>query len=385
MKFILISPKNRTAWNFRGDLIREIIATGTEVIVTGPDLEGVEHILELGARFEQVPLRKNGTGILADLKYTWLMWRLMRKEKPDVTLGYTIKPVIYGAIAARLAGVQNINSMVTGGGYLFITKSFRAKALKLLATLLYRIGFLCAHKVIFQNLDDMEEFTLQRGLVPIYKARLVNGSGVNMEHFKPAPYPETITFFMLSRIMYNKGVKEYLEAARLVKLKHPHVRFILLGAVENIQDSMSASELQLYIDDQIVDYFEETPDVRPYYRQCSVYVLPSYREGTPRTVLEAMAMARPIITTNTQGCRDTVLSGLNGFLVPVKDINALAEKMEWFILNPQAIKKMGKESLKMCKEKYDVKKVNGEMMKWMSGLSFAHIEHQKLQPTIIVR
>jgi glycosyltransferase involved in cell wall biosynthesis len=366
MKFILISPKNRTAWNFRGDLIREIIATGAEVIVTGPDLEGVEHILELSARFEQVPLRKNGTGILGDLKYTWLLWRLMRREKPDVTLGYTIKPVIYGAIAARLAGVKNINSMVTGGGYLFITKSFRAKALRLLATLLYRIGFRCAHKVIFQNSDDMEEFTLKRKLVPIYKARLVNGSGVNMEHFRPAPYPETITFFMLSRIMYNKGVREYLEAARLVKAKYPHVRFMLLGAVEDIQDSMSSKELQSYIDDKTIEYFEETPDVRPYYRQCSVYVLPSYREGTPRTVLEAMAMARPIITTDTQGCRATVLSGRNGFLVPVKDINALSEKMEWFIIHPQAIKKMGNESLKMCKENYDVRKVNGEMIKYLN-------------------
>jgi glycosyltransferase involved in cell wall biosynthesis len=385
MKFILISPKNRTVWNFRGDLIREIIAGGTEVIVTGPDMEGVEHILGLGARFKQVPLRKNGTGILDDMKYTWQLWRLIRKEKPDVTLGYTIKPVIYGALAARLAGVQNINSMVTGGGYLFITKSFRAKALKLLATMLYRIGFRCAHRVIFQNLDDMEEFTLQRGLLPIYKARLVNGSGVNMEHFKPAPYPETITFFMLSRIMYNKGIREYLEAARLIKLNYPHVRFMLLGAVENIQDSMSAADLQLYIDDQTIDYFEETPDVRPYYRQCSVYVLPSYREGTPRTVLEAMAMARPIITTDTQGCRNTVLSGINGFLVPVKDVNALAQKMEWFIHHPQAIKKMGKESLKMCKENYDVRKVNGEMMRWMGILTDAHIKHQKLQSEILVK
>jgi glycosyltransferase involved in cell wall biosynthesis len=366
MKFILISPKNRTAWNFRGDLIREIIATGTEVIVTGPDLEGVEHIHELGARFEEVPLQKNGTGILGDLKYTWRLWRLMRKEKPDVTLGYTIKPVIYGAIAARLAGVRNINSMVTGGGYLFITKSIKAKILRSLAIMLYRIGFRCAHKVIFQNLDDMEEFTLQRGLVPVHKARLVNGSGVNMEHFKPAPYPEAITFFMLSRIMYNKGVKEYLEAARVVKAKYPDVRFMLLGAVENIQDSMSTEELQSYIDDHTIDYFEETPDVRPYYRQCSVYVLPSYREGTPRTVLEAMAMARPIITTDTQGCRNTVLNSQNGFLVPVKDINALAEKMEWFILHPQSIKKMGQESLEMCKEKYDVRKVNGEMMKFLN-------------------
>ena len=365
MKFLLISPKNRTVWNFRGDLVKEIILQGAEVVVTGPDTEGFERIHELGARFEVVPLNKNGLSVLADLKYTCQLWRLMRKEKPDVTLGYTIKPVIYGAIAARLAGIKNINSMVTGGGYLFITKSLRAKALKQLATLLYRIGFRCANTVIFQNRDDLEEFTQQRRLVPAHKSRLVYGSGVNMEHFKPVPYPETITFFMLSRIMYNKGVQEYLEAARQIKQRHPQVRFMLLGALENIQDSMSAGGLQSYIDDQTIEYFGETTDVTTYYRQCSVYVLPSYREGTPRTVLEAMAMARPVITTDTQGCRETVIEGKNGYLVPVKNSSALADKMEWFIRHPEVIETMGQESLKLCKEKFDVKKVNGEMMRWM--------------------
>ncbi len=365
VKFLLISPKNRTVWNFRGDLIKEIISQGAEVVVTCPDTEGVEKILELGARFEVVPLRKNGLNVLADLKYTLQLWRLMRKEMPDITLGYTIKPVVYGALAARLAGIKNINSMVTGGGYVFISKTAKARIIKLLATLLYRIGFWCAHTVIFQNRDDRDEFSVQRKLLPLQKTRLVNGSGVNMEKFKPAPYPEQLTFFMLSRLMYNKGVVEYLQAARQVKSSYPQVRFVLLGALENIQDSLKAEELQPYIDDNTIDYFEETTDVRPYYRQCSVYVLPSYREGTPRTVLEAMSMARPIITTDTQGCRETVVDGINGFLVPVKDSNSVAEKIEWFIRHPESIETMGKESLKLCKEKFDVKKVNGEMMRYL--------------------
>src|SRR5690554_3749220 len=364
-KFLLISPKNRTVWNFRGDLIRDIIAHGFEVIVTGTDDVGAEKIRELGACLKVIPLNKNGLNVLADLKYTWLLWKLIRKEKPDITLGYTIKPVIFGAFAARVAGVKNINSMVTGGGYLFITQSIKAKILKALVTLLYKIGFRCAHTVIFQNSDDLNDFSQQHKLVPVHKTRLVNGSGVNMEKFKPAPLPELPAFFMLSRIMYNKGVKEYLVAARQVKQRHPHVQFMLLGAVENIQDSMSAAELQTYIEDGTIEYYGETADVKPFYRQCSVYVLPSYREGTPRTVLEAMAMGRPIITTDTHGCRETVTDGKNGFLVPVKDSATLAAKMEWFIQHPEAIEVMGQESLNLCKKKFDVKKVNEEMMRWM--------------------
>lgn len=312
-----------------------------------------------------VPLNKNGLNVLDDIMYTWRLWRLMRKEKPDITLGYTIKPVIYGAVAARLAGIKSINSMVPGAGYIFISQTYKARIIKLLGTLLYRIGFWCAHTVIFQNRDDQNEFTIERKLVPAHKSRLVNGSGVNMNKFKPAPYPKNVTFFMLSRIMYSKGVREYLEAARKVKQEYPHIRFMLLGALENIQDSLNAGELQKYIDANVVDYYGETTDVTPYYRQCSVYVLPSYREGTPRTVLEAMAMARPIITTDTQGCRETVVEGINGFLVPVKDSSALVEKMIWFIHNQDEIIKMGYESLLLCKEKFDVKKVNAEMKKWI--------------------
>ncbi len=361
MKLLVISPKNRSIWNFRGDLIKEIIAQGCEVLVTGPDMEGNDKITELKARLIVIPLKKNGLNVLGDIKYTWQLWKLMRMEKPDIAFCYTIKPVIYGAIAARLAGVDNINSMITGGGYIFTSTTFKAKILKPLVILLYRTGLRCAHTVIFQNQDDLKEFTFQRKLVPLHKSKLVNGSGVNMEKFKPAPYPKIITFFMLSRIMYSKGVIEYLKAARMIKIIYPDVRFMLLGALEDIQDSLNASELQSYIDDKTIEYFEETIDVISYYRQCSVYVLPSYREGTPRTVLEAMAMGRPIITTDTQGCRETVINGKNGFLVPVKDSSALADKVEWFIHHPEEIAKMGQKSLKLCEEKFDVRKVNREM------------------------
>jgi glycosyltransferase involved in cell wall biosynthesis len=364
LKFILISPKNRTTYNFRGDLLKEIINKGYEVIVTGPNEECIDKIKELGVRFVRIPLNKNGLSAIADIKYMLSLRTLLKEEKPDITLGYTIKPVIYGAIAAKLAGVKNINSMVTGVGYVFTAKTLKAKVIRTIVSILYRIGFKCANTVIFQNQDDLKEF-VECKLLKREKCKLVNGSGVNMQKFEPAPLPEIITFFMLSRVMHSKGIREYLEAAKEVKGKYPEVRFMLLGAVENIQDSLRMEDLRPYIDNGIIDYYGETDDVASYYRQCSVYVLPSYREGTPRTVLEAMAMGRPIITTDAPGCRETVVDGVNGFLVPIKDSVALVEKMEWFITNQNKIKKMGQVSYNLCREKFDIKKVNKDMLRYL--------------------
>ena len=165
-------------------------------------------------------------------------------------------------------------------------------------------------------------------------------------------------------IMNSKGIREYLEAAKIVKGKYPDTQFMLLGACEGIQDSIGPEELKKYIDSGIIEHFGETENVPPYYGKCSVYVLPSYREGTPRTILEAMATARPIITTDAPGCRETVKDGENGFLVPVKDAKALSEKMIWFVEHPEKIEEMGKKSLEYCMEKFEDGKVNSDMIKY---------------------
>ena len=365
MKFILISPKNRTVWNFRGDLVKEFVKKGYTVIVTGPDQTDVEKIEALGARFIEIPMNKTGTSVIGDLKYCKQLYKLLKKEKPDITLGYTVKPVIYGAIAAKLADVKNINSLITGGGYTFIATSLKARILGLIVRTLYRIGLRRANHVIFQNPDDLKEFVRSR-LVKREKCRYVHGSGVNLDQFRPVPHPDEISFFCLSRLLKSKGVCEYLEAARIVKEKYPNVMFYLLGKYEtDMQDAVEKDYVENFIKDGVVTRFEETDDVRPYYEQCSVYVLPSYREGTPRTVLEAMAMGRPIITTDTQGCRETVKDGKNGFLVPIKDSKAVAEKMMWFVEHPEAVETMGEESITLVKKKFDVHKVNRHMMKIM--------------------
>ena len=365
MKIAIISPKNRTVYNFRGDLIKEIIKSGHDVIVTGPNNIDVKKIEDLEAKFKKIPLEKNGINIIADIKYLLNLKKLFKKEKPDITLGYTIKPVIYGSIAAKMAKVKNINAMVTGVGYLFTAKSPKAKILRIFALVLYKIGFKCADKIIFQNESDREEFLSYR-LLKKENSHIVNGSGVNMDIFSPKPLPSTISFFMLSRVMISKGIREYLAAASSIKTSYPDVKFMLLGACESIQDSLKEEDLAPYIEKGIIEHYGETDNVSKYYEMCSVYVLPSYREGTPRTVLEAMATKRPIITTDVPGCRGTVIDKKTGFLVKVKDVNDLTEKMEWFILNPERIKDMGQASYEHCLDKYDVKKVNKDMLSIMN-------------------
>ena len=364
MKYVVVSPKNRTVYNFRGDLIRKMVSCGHDVIVTGPDRTDVEKIKALGVRFVEFTNNKNAINPIADLKYLMWLVRLFWQERPDVVFGYTSKPVIYGSIAAKIAKIPHIAAMVTGVGYAFTAKTAKAKVIKQIMSVLYKIAFWCADIVIFQNGDDKAQFVSDR-LVKDNKCELVNGSGVNMEQFAPAPYPEQITFFMLSRVMNSKGIREYLKACEIVKEKHPQVRCMLLGACEGIQDSLSKEDLAPYIEQGIFEYFGETDRVADYYELCSVYVLPSYREGTPRTVLEAMAMGRAVITTDAPGCRETVMDGENGYLVPVQDADALAEKMCRFVEHPELVKIMGRKSLAYCQEKFDVKKVNEDMCKYL--------------------
>lgn len=364
MKLILVSPKNRTVYNFRGDLIKTVIASGYEVIVTGPNRIDIEKIEALGVRFVEIPMNKNGVNPIDDLKYMRALKRLFSKEKPDVVMGYTSKPVIYGTLAAHRAGVGHIVPMVTGVGYAFTAQTKKARLLKTIMSVLYRRAFKHADTVVFQNEDDKKQF-VSEGLVKENKCKVVNGSGVNTERFAVAPLPEGITFFMLSRVMYSKGIREYLEACSIVKKKHPEVRCMLLGACEGIQDSLSEDQLRPYIDSGIIEHFGETDRVEDYYAQCSVYVLPSYREGTPRTVLEAMSMGRPIITTDVPGCRGTVIDGETGYLVPVKNGAAVAEKMLELIEHPELIGQMGEAAARYCREKYDVKRVNRDMCEYL--------------------
>ena len=362
---MIISPKNRTVYNFRGDLIKALQAKGFEVLVTGPDQTEREMIDALGVRFVELPMNKTGTDPLADLRYCLSLWKLIRKERPDRILAYTVKPVVYGGLAARLAGHRHFYSLITGGGYIFAASTLKARLLGLVVRTLYRASLSSSRATIFQNDDDRQEF-IGRGLVKGDKTRVVAGSGVNLDAFPAAPMPADPSFLMVSRLLGSKGVMEYLQAAALVRQSHPHARFALVGQYEDtMQDALSREAIDHYFETGIVARHGETDDVRPFYRDCGVYVLPSYREGTPRTVLEAMATGRPVITTDTNGCRDTVQEGVNGFLVPPRDARALAERMSWCLQHPDQLAAMGEASRRLCEEQYDVHLVNRSMLDMM--------------------
>ena len=366
-KFILISPKNRSAYNFRGDLIKDIQAKGYDVVVTGPNQEGVDKIEVLGAKFIEVPVNKNGTNPFADITYCLKLRKIMKAEKADAILGYTIKPVIYGSIAGWLAGVKNRTAMVTGAGYLFASNSFKARVIRFVSFMLYRIGLGAAQKVIFQNIDDLNEF-VANGLVKREKCHVVNGSGVNMSKYTPAPYPETPSFFFLGRLVHSKGGLDFAKAAKIVKAEHPEARFMILGKLEkNLPDAILSEEMMPYIDDGTIEMFPETDDIPKFYAMASVFVLPTaYREGTPRVILEAMASARAIITTNTPGCKETVMEGENGFFTATHNPEELAEKMNYFIEYPEKVSVFGQKSFDICKNKYEVSITNRRMLEIMN-------------------
>lgn len=367
-KIVIITGYSRSIIIFRGDLIRTWVRLGYEVYVVGPEKDCEIDILDLGVKeFHPIKVNRTGVNVFSDLEYVLALRKCLKQIKPDVTLGYTIKPAVYGAIAAKLAGVKNINSMITGAGFLFVSSSLKAKVLKFVSSSLLKIGFDCANKVIFQNPDDLNEF-VSAGLVNRRKCNLVNGSGVNMEKYTYKPLPKKITFLMMARLLYSKGTFEYFQAAEIVKMKYSEVRFMIIGRTGDKADCIPQKKIDTYLRSGLVEQIPYTNEVPKYLADCSVYVLPSYREGTPRSVLEAMSMARPIITTDAPGCRETVVDGLNGFLVPVKSVEALVEKMEWFIANQDKIEQMGRRSYEICCEKYEVSKVNNTMNKIM-GLS----------------
>lgn len=362
-KFILVSPKNRSAYNFRGDLIKEIQKKGYDVVVTGPNKEGIDRIEALGAKFIEVPVNKNGVNPFADITYCLKLKNIMKAEKADSILGYTIKPVIYGSIAAWLAGVKNRTAMVTGAGYLFASKSLKARIIRSISFVLYKLGLGAAQKVIFQNIDDLNEF-VEHGLVRKDKCHVVNGSGVNMNKFTPAKYPKTPTFFFLGRLVYAKGGMDFVKAAKIVKEKYPNSRFMILGKIDkSVPDAITAEDLMPYVNDGTVELFPETDNIAQYYAMSSVFVLPTaYREGTPRVILEALASARAIITTFTPGCKETVKDGVNGFFVDIHSPNDCAEKMIHFIKHPEDIERMGAESLELCQNKYEISIINRNMI-----------------------
>tara|TARA_B100001179_G_scaffold76837_1_gene54063 strand:- start:25 stop:1167 length:1143 start_codon:yes stop_codon:yes gene_type:complete len=374
MKYLIIASYPASILKFRGALIKALQDKGFEIHVAAPEFEvypeECDSLIALGYTVHDIPMQRTGTNPLKDAKTLSALYLLMKKVKPDYVLGYTIKPVIYGSLAAKLARVPHIFALITGLGYAFSgaeEKGYKKSNLQKVMHQLYAAALLTTDKVFFQNPDDQALFRKMGILKPSTPSTVVNGSGVNVSEYSVAPLPtengESVPrFLLIARLLGAKGVREYAQAAAIIKSRHPNVRFDLVGWVDDNPDAIEQRELDTWIEDGLVNFLGKLNDVKPAIADSSVYVLPSYREGTPRTVLEAMAMGRAVITTDAPGCRETVVDGHNGYLVPVKDVNALAAAMERFITDPQLIASMGSAARQVAMDKFDVNTVNQRML-----------------------
>lgn len=369
---LLIASFPDSILHFRGPLIEALQARDVVVHVAAPDLPaGSELYCKLmarGVKVHEIPLQRAGTNPAGDIRTLLHLWRLMRSIRPEIVLGYTIKPVIYGSLAAWLARIPRRYALITGLGYAFQGEGQRG-AMHGLVQRLYTLALARVHKVFFQNPDDQTLFR-ERGILAAHTPSVVvNGSGVDVTAYAVEPLPNgPVRFLMIGRLLGDKGVREHAQAARRVRVLHPEARFGLVGWIDENPDAIAQAELDTWVAEGCIEFHGRLADVRSAIADCSVYVLPSYREGTPRTVLEAMAMGRPIITTDAPGCRETVVDGENGFLVPVKSVDALAAAMLRFIENPELMARMGQRSRQIAEDKYDVHKVNAVMLREM-GIS----------------
>ncbi|MGF6600030.1 glycosyltransferase involved in cell wall biosynthesis [Paraburkholderia sp. GAS448] len=369
-----ISLVCNTAWaiyTYRQGLIRMLVGKGVEVTVIAPRDRTFDLLAQMGCRCIDLPVASKGTSPREDLRTLWALYRHYRSIRPHVVIHYTIKPNIYGTIAARLAGVDSV-AVTTGLGYVFIQQSRAAQVAKKL----YRFAFRFPREVWFLNRDDKAAFVDQNLLVHPERARLLHGEGVDLEQFAFTPLAEKthFDFILIGRLLWDKGVGEYVEAARRLRSRYPQARFRLLGpvGVDN-PSAITRAEVEAWEREGIIEYLGEAHDVRPFIADADCVVLPSYREGVPRTLMEASAMGRPIVTTDVPGCREVVADGVNGLLCEVKSSESLAAKLAQMLdMNGDERRAMGKRGREKVTSEFDERMVverYKELLQTLTGVS----------------
>ncbi|MDC1118127.1 glycosyltransferase family 4 protein, partial [Alphaproteobacteria bacterium] len=345
-KFLIVASCPESLFNFRLEFMRALLKKGFEVHVAAPNLRLESPIKnrfnQLGISPHNFPLSRTGMSPTADLLAIFSLHRLFRRIRPHYLLSYTIKPVIYGSLCGWLSGVPKKYALITGLGFAFQGENRQRKLINLLVRFMYRLALLTVDKVFFQNPDNKHLF-IQLGIIKDEpnKAIVVNGSGVNLDSFSVTSLSKVPSFLLISRLLGDKGIREYVAAARIIRRQFPNINFGLVGWIDDNPNSVKSEELQGWVESEDIKFFGRLVDVRPVISKHSVFVLPSYGEGTPRAVLEAMAMGRPVITTDVPGCRETVICGKNGFLVPARAVEGLVVAMQKFIENPELIARMG--------------------------------------------
>jgi glycosyltransferase involved in cell wall biosynthesis len=359
-----------TAWNlvnFRAGLIRALVAEGYEVVAVAPNDEYAPRLAELGCRFVALPMDNKGTHPGRDLLLFFRFLNLLRRERPDMFLGYTVKPNVYGSLAAHILGIPVVNN-IAGLGAVFIRDNWLTR----LVRLLYKTALSRSRHVFFQNDEDMRLF-VEQGLVASDKVSRLPGSGVDLSTFRYAPMlpleNRTFHFLLAARLLWDKGVGEYVEAARMVRRKYPTAKFQLLGFLD-VQNPTTVSSAQMddWVKEGVVEYLGVADDVKPYMAAADCVVLPSYREGVPRSLLEAAAIGRPIVTTDAAGCRDAVDDGVNGLLCRVGDADDLADKLLRMIaMTPEDRELMGQAGRRKMELEFDEKIVIRRYLEVING------------------
>lgn len=366
MKIAVLSSHTPSLYWFRMDMMRAFREKGHTVYALGNEDENKWALgfCKHGINYKQINVQRNGTNPFSDLKALRSIKKALKKIKPDKIFTYQAKTVIYGGIAAIQLGITEVYPLIAGLGSIFLNDSFKTKIIRKILMTEYKVAMKKATAVFFQNSDDEAEFKKHKAINNQNVVKL-NGSGVSLEKFTVQPLPEKFGFLCISRLIRDKGVYEYLEACEIIRKKNPDIRCLLVGPYDSNPSSLKPEELQEFIDNGVIEYFGEQSDVVPYLAQCSVYVLPSYREGTPKTVLEAMACGRATITTDVPGCKETVDNLINGLLVPAKNVEKLADAMQYMIDNPKELNRMAQEGRKKAEELFDVNKVNATICETM--------------------
>lgn len=364
-----------TAWNlvnFRAGLIRALVADGYKVVAVAPNDEYALRLAELGCRFVALPMDNKGTHPGRDLLLFFRFVRLLRRERPDVFLGYTVKPNVYGSLAAHALGIPVVNN-IAGLGAVFIRDNWLTR----LVRQLYKTALLRSRHVYFQNVEDMRLF-VEHGLVAPEKASRLPGSGIDLTLFRGEPMlaleNRPFRFLLVARLLWDKGVGEYVEAARMVRQEHPTVVFQMLGFLDvKNPTAVTNEQMKDWVDEGLIDYLGVTDDVKPFLIASDCVVLPSYREGVPRSLLEAAAIGRPIVTTDAVGCRDAVDNGVSGLLCRVSDALDLANKLELMLsLSNEQRAEMGRNGREKMQREFDEQIVIGRYLEVIGEIVNPH-------------
>jgi len=375
-KIFLIGTTASNLYIFRKDFILSCISQGIDVyaLVSEPDDFWNSKIKETGAHLIEYKMNRSGLNPVSDIKSVLQIKAYINKYKPDLVFSFFTKPVLYGSLAAKILNTPQIVGMIEGLGSPFTEhpngQALKMKIIRFFQISLYRIVFPFIDKIIFLNSDDPYDLIKKNKIYHKRDAVSILGPiGLDLKDYPYSSWDSSkpITFIFVARLLAEKGIYEFIEAAKIVKEKHSNILFKVIGGLDlNNPYGLSQKDLDSLIKTGIIEYPGFVKNVNKHIASSAVFVLPSYyREGVPRSTQEAMAIGRPVITTDVPGCRDTVVDGVNGFLVPKWNVNALVEKMCFFIENPEQINIMGKESYKIACEKFDVHKVNKKLFEIM--------------------